>query len=42
MVRMPDVPNLGDVYMINAIADDIPMATLAVAACVVEILDFIS
>ena len=37
MVGMHGVPNLGDAYTMNGIADDVPMATLAVTACVVEI-----
>ena len=37
MVRMPGVPDLGDVYTMNAIAVNVPMATLAVTACVVAI-----
>ena len=41
-VRMPCVLNSGDTYTMNAIADDVLMATLAVTACVVEILIFIS
>ena len=42
MVRMPGVPDSGDAYMMNAIAVDVPMATLAVTAGVVEISNFIS
>ena len=41
-VRMPAVPDLGDAYTMNAIAVDVPMATLAVTAGVVAILNFIS
>ena len=42
MVRMPGVPDSEDVYTMNAIAADVPMATLAVTAGVVAILNFIS
>ena len=42
MVRMPGVPNSGDAYTMNAIAADVPMATLAMTAGVVEISNFIS
>ena len=41
-VRMPGVPHSGDVYTMNAIAVDVPMATLAVTAGVVAISNFIS
>ena len=40
MVRMPGVPDSGDAYTMNAIAIDVPMATLAVTAGVVAILNF--
>ena len=40
MVRMPGVPNLGDAYTMSAIADDVPMDMLALAACVVAISNF--
>ena len=36
-VRMPGVPDSGDAYIMNAIAVDVPMATLAVTAGVVVI-----
>ena len=42
MVRMPGVSDSGDAYMMNAIVDDVSMATLAVTACVVAIFNFIS
>ena len=42
MVRMSGVPNLGDAYSMNAIADDVPVATLTVTVCVVAISTFIS
>ena len=41
-VRMPGVPNSRDVYTINTIATDVPMAMLTTTAGVVEILNFIS
>ena len=37
MVRMPGVPDSEDAYTMNAIAVDVPMATLAVTAGGVEI-----
>ena len=42
MVRVPGVPDSGDAYMMNTIAADVPMATLAMAAGVVAISNFIS
>ena len=42
MVIMPGVPDSGDAYTMNAIAVDVPMATLAVTAGVVAISNFIS
>ena len=41
-VRIPGVPDSGDAYTMNAIAADVPMATLAVTASVVAISNFIS
>ena len=42
MVIMPGIPDSGDAYTMNAIAVDVPMATLAVTAGVVAISNFIS
>ena len=42
MARMPGVPDLEDAYTMNTIADDVPMATLAVTAGVVAFFYFIS
>ena len=41
-VRMTGVPDSGDAYTMNAIAVDIPIATLTVTAGVVAISNFIS
>ena len=41
-VRMPGVNDSGDAYMMNTIAVDIPMGTLAETAGVVAISTFVS
>ena len=41
-VRMPGVPDSGNTYTMDAIADDVLMAILAVIAGVVAISNFIS